>query len=286
MRTIDECAEVDKLGEIDKITKGSNKLATQRGTMMASRSGWVGVALLWCATVTSAQEPPAAGAISGALGYPSEELPAMRVYAIPVEGKARYLVETQAKQSQFTVNGLPAGEYFVVAYVSPKPGEPGDRGAWTRFVQCGMKVTCTDHALVPVSVAAGKTTGGVYVADWYVPAGAFPAEAVTHQRGTASGECEGKGSQLELDACNSQRYEATDKSLNAEYRRVLGTLDQFPACKDRLKKAQLAWIKFRDDHCAYDGATGYKGRTTECLGELTRQRVDYLKQQAVELCNP
>lgn len=252
---------------------------------MVSRSAWSGLVLMWCCQLALAQEPRA-GAIAGVVGYPSEELPAMRVYAVPVEGSARYLVETKPKQAQFTINGLPAGEYFVVAYVSPRPGEAGERGAWTRFVQCGMKVTCTDHALVPVSVAAGKTTGGVYVADWYVPAGAFPLEPVVGSRRPVPGDCEAKGSQMETDACNRLAHEVADNLLNIEYRRVIGTLEKFPACRDRLKNAQLAWIRFRDDHCAYDGATGYKGRTTECLAEVTRQRVDYLKYQSVELCNP
>jgi hypothetical protein len=44
-------------------------------------------------------------------------------------------------------------------------------------------------------------------------------------------------------------------------------------------------VKFRDDHCAYEGAITDKGRTVRCLRELTIPRTAYLERQSGERCN-
>ena len=50
-------------------------------------------------------------------------------------------------------------------------------GGWTMFVTCGMTAQCLQHDLLPVTVFAGKVTGGIRLEDWYASAGSFPAEA-------------------------------------------------------------------------------------------------------------
>ncbi len=97
----------------------------------------------------------------------------MHVYALALSGTAHDETATPQGQSRFRIDRVPAGSDYVVAYTQE---EPRISGGWSRAVPCGLKATCTDHALLPVTVAAGRTASGIRVADWYAPSGAFPAE--------------------------------------------------------------------------------------------------------------
>ena len=55
-----------------------------------------------------------AGTISGALGYPSEFLPAQAVYAIATDGTRFYRVESVVGQQHYKMVSVPAGDYFVL----------------------------------------------------------------------------------------------------------------------------------------------------------------------------
>jgi len=132
------------------------------------------VALLLAGSV--AQAGAGTGIIEGTIGYPSEELPAMRVYAVPLEvGPARW-VETGPGATRFAIPDLVPGGYHVVAFPVDE-GDAGMAGGWTNFVTCGMTAQCLQHDLLPVSVTAGKTTTGIRIEDWYASPGSFPAEA-------------------------------------------------------------------------------------------------------------
>ncbi len=235
----------------------------------------------------AAMAQPQRGSISGVVGFPSEEIPALRIYAIAVDGKSHYSVASARKQPKFSIRDLPPGQYFVVAYPVAKGDTPAEAGGWTRFVQCGMSVQCKDHSLVPVTVTAGGTATGVNVADWYAQAGSLPPEpARVAPKAAPAGDCAARGSQLEEDACNLKANEAADKVLNREYQRLIVDLAKAPTCRNQMRDAQRAWIRFRDEHCRYEGGTGPKGRMTQCLRELTEQRADYLQRQTPDLCNP
>jgi hypothetical protein len=123
------------------------------------------------------QTQTANGTIEGSIGYPSEEIPAMHIYAIPLDGggSARK-IETRRSQTSFSIPGLPAGRYHVIAYPVGE-GEGGMAGGWTVFVTCGMTAQCLQHDLLPVTVLAGKVTGGIRLEDWYGSADSFPPEA-------------------------------------------------------------------------------------------------------------
>ena len=227
------------------------------------------------------------GSISGVVGFPSEEIPALRIYAIAVDGKAHFSATSARKQSRFSIKDVPAGQYFVVAYPVAKGEAPVEAGGWTRFVQCGMNANCKDHALVPVTVTAGQVATGVNVADWYAQAGTFPPEPAQKPKpSAASADCASMKSQLEEDACNLKAHEAADKVLNREYQRLIVDLAKAPTCRNQLRDAQRAWIRFRDEHCRYEAGTGPKGRMTQCLRELTELRAGYLQRQTPDLCNP
>ncbi len=111
------------------------------------------------------------GAIRGQLAYPSEEIPALTLYARnTVTGKIVSL-NTTANQNNYLV-WAPAGTYEVFAYL--QKGSDSLSGAYTHFVVCGGSQSCTDHALLPVTVAAGAVTDDVNLTDWYAPEGIVP----------------------------------------------------------------------------------------------------------------
>jgi hypothetical protein len=146
---------------------------------MISRHSLLGVAL--CAALLFSAGPgetqSATGSIEGSIGYPSEEIPAMHIYAIALDGggPARK-VETSRAQTSFSIPNLPPGRYHVIAYPVGE-GDAGMTGGWTNFVTCGMTAQCLQHDLLPVTVVAGKATAGIRIEDWYANPGSFPTEA-------------------------------------------------------------------------------------------------------------
>ncbi len=135
--------------------------------------------------LTTAEEiPPAAlpGGVSGALSYPSEFIPPLRVVAFRLEngqpnGEFNFIM-TSENQSTYQIDGLEPGQYWVVAYTIPAgEGIPqGLAGGFSHAVPCGLSVDCGDHSLITVEVQAGQLTGGVDPVDWYVPEGTFPQD--------------------------------------------------------------------------------------------------------------
>jgi hypothetical protein len=99
------------------------------------------------------------------------------------DGKA-YFVDTALNQTEYFID-VPAGTYYVVSY--PHEGVPGNTGqvdsytlgggpfagGYTQMVPCGLDVSCDDHTLIQVTVAAGQNVV-VDPADWYAPEGTFP----------------------------------------------------------------------------------------------------------------
>ncbi len=219
------------------------------------------------------------GGISGALRFPSEEIPPLRIHVLAADGTSVRSIAIPRKATEYVIEALPPGEYRVMAYTD----DPANTGSWTRFVTCGMKATCKDHSPIPVRVTAGRTTSGIDIADWYAPDGTFPSEP---QAAGGDSDCSGRKSQLEEDACHLAAYEGADRRLNEAYGRIMAAWGPFPTCQEKLRDAQRAWIRFRDAQCAYEGAAGYKGRTTECLRELTEERVRRLGQPPPEDCRP
>lgn len=111
-----------------------------------------------------------AGAITGNLSYPSEGIPPLKVVAFDVGTQTPVTsVDTVAGQTTYSLP-VPPGIYFVVAYTLD--GQLA--GGYTKAVQCGLSVECTDHSLLPVPAAHGIAMDGIDPADWYAPAGSFP----------------------------------------------------------------------------------------------------------------
>lgn len=114
---------------------------------------------------------PATGSVSGSLSYPSEFIPAMQIVFFNVNDPSQWwYLSTAENTSVYQFDGLPAGTYYVVAYVAG--GDYG--GGYTQAVPCGISVNCNDHSLIPVVVTGGQVTVGVDPQDWYAPEGTFP----------------------------------------------------------------------------------------------------------------
>ncbi len=111
------------------------------------------------------------GIIKGTLGYPSEGIPPLEIYAISSTDDSKYFfIKTAQNQNSFEIEDVDPGTYYVLAYA-----ESNFAGGWTKAVPCGLTVDCNDHSLIEVEVKAGKTASGIEVKDWYAPENTFPS---------------------------------------------------------------------------------------------------------------
>ena len=142
-------------------------------------------------TVTPTAPPTAAasGVLTGSLGYPSEFIPPLTVYAISVADQRvffsvdtpRYPLATNTPpRPSYTMTGVAPGTYYVLAYRNDNVNvEAKDApGVYSQYVlQClqpnaagstpAPGCSSSDHSLVPVTVRAGETVPRIDVTDWY-----------------------------------------------------------------------------------------------------------------------
>jgi hypothetical protein len=133
------------------------------------------------AATTATQSPPTShlaapsGSIAGRAGYPSEGVPPMTIYAIPVAGSGStlYTSQTIKNQGNYTIVNVPAGTYEV--YAAPSGALAGTHfmAAYTKDVPCGYSTTCTDHSVIPVVVRPGQAVTGIDPDDFYAPPDSF-----------------------------------------------------------------------------------------------------------------
>lgn len=121
------------------------------------------------ATGNAGSSAPHGGArLSGRVGYPSEELPAMRVCAIAVEDPGLGYCTMTAKNAPHYDLAVPAGSWWLLAWPQDT-GTAGDPGLLSAASEClGSGGTgCDDHALFVLTVAAGEHREGLDINDWY-----------------------------------------------------------------------------------------------------------------------
>lgn len=117
-----------------------------------------------------------AGSISGQLTYPSEAIPPLRIVAVNIDTGEFFSTEV-VSDGYYSLYGLPAGKYHVLAYLIDKSGvDPNLAGGYSQFVLCGYSTACSDHTLVDVTVAVNRTTPDINPGDWYAPPGIFPKD--------------------------------------------------------------------------------------------------------------
>lgn len=121
-----------------------------------------------------------------------------------------------------------------------------------------------------------------------VPAG------MTHAQEDPAVDCSQAMTQMEMNICADRDYQAADKELNLVYRQAMTQqrlVDKDAAAMgpdyvgavDALKKAQRAWIDYRDGHCEGMGFTVLGGSMrpmvySGCLETLTRNRTKELRE--------
>lgn len=103
--------------------------------------------------------PAPMGGIAGQVGQG-----AMKIGAFPVGSDAVYRLELPSGQTAYQLEGLPPGQYHVLAFATPGMAAPFPI-SYTQYVVCGMGANCTDHSLAVVTVTAGKVTANVDLLD-------------------------------------------------------------------------------------------------------------------------
>ena len=114
-------------------------------------------------------------------------------------------------------------------------------------------------------------------------------------------DCENAMTQSDINICANQDYAAADKELNAVYRttmtamqatdKELGEIDQnYVGAVEALKKAQRAWIGYRDGQCELAGFEARGGSmepmlVSGCLADVTKKRTADLKSLTEGLGN-
>jgi uncharacterized protein YecT (DUF1311 family) len=94
--------------------------------------------------------------------------------------------------------------------------------------------------------------------------------------------CKYDGSQQEMNACAVRDYEAADRLLNQEYRKIMGGLT--PAKRQTLLREQRAWLQKRDPDCRVDAGPMDQGGSSwpleyfGCLKSATELRTKELGQ--------
>lgn len=95
-------------------------------------------------------------------------------------------------------------------------------------------------------------------------------------------DCKRAVTQGDMNACAAQSFNKADAALNAAYKQLMAKLDK--ADQASLKKAQRAWLQYRDLQCAFN-ASGSEGGTVHpmvvagCREALTKAQTAVLKAQ-------
>jgi hypothetical protein len=135
-----------------------------------------------------AQSPSVhAGAIEGAVAFPSRLVPSLTVYAWNLDTLRIHSVQLERGRASFSID-VPAGRYWV--FLAPnEPGAPNIYGAYTQYSLCAahdVQGKCDDHALIPVSVSDAAARAAVTIDDWYLTDDV--AAQIDRIRGIAAGD--------------------------------------------------------------------------------------------------
>jgi|HubBroStandDraft_6_1064221.scaffolds.fasta_scaffold139600_4 uncharacterized protein YecT (DUF1311 family) len=99
--------------------------------------------------------------------------------------------------------------------------------------------------------------------------------------GTAMAQCEEKRTTLDISQCLSGELKKADAELNRTYEQTLKRVKASDA--DLLKKAQRAWMEYREAHCQaefelWDGGTGGQIALPQCKLTLTKRRITEIQE--------
>ncbi len=108
------------------------------------------------------------------------------------------------------------------------------------------------------------------------------------QRRAAKGPCDDPQSQVEMNTCAREKFKAADAELNRVYNRLVSLLGDNEAQREKLKAAETAWLKYRDDNCEYeasffDGGSMRPLILSSCFERMTKARTAELRGQIKEM---
>jgi uncharacterized protein YecT (DUF1311 family) len=96
--------------------------------------------------------------------------------------------------------------------------------------------------------------------------------------------CQNATTTVEMKECASADLQKADKALNTTYKKLMAKLDEI--AKEKLKKAQKAWIVYRDANAEFSademrGGTGegllYMSTVTQMTEQREKELAQYLK---------
>ena len=106
--------------------------------------------------------------------------------------------------------------------------------------------------------------------------------AAPAQKRAQKGACDDPQSQAEMNICADERFRAADAALNRVYGQLAAKEEGDSRAK--LKAAEVSWLKYRDDNCAYEAASFEGGSMqplirSSCLERMTKARTAELREQ-------
>ncbi|MBP1848689.1 lysozyme inhibitor LprI family protein [Rhizobium halophytocola] len=122
------------------------------------------------------------------------------------------------------------------------------------------------------------------------------ADGPAYSDDTPEVDCDNANTQMEMNICAGEDYDAADADLNAQWkitRKAMADIDadidepDDQGAEKALLAAQRAWIQYRDGQCEAV-AFGYYGGSMRpmveqsCLADLTRKRTEELKAMIEE----
>jgi uncharacterized protein YecT (DUF1311 family) len=109
----------------------------------------------------------------------------------------------------------------------------------------------------------------------------------------APADCGNAATQMDMNSCSDQDYQAADAELNAQYKKTRAAMlevdkgldGSLRGAEKALLAGQRAWIDYRDGECEAEGFQARGGSmepmlVSGCKATLTRARTKELKQLA------
>jgi uncharacterized protein YecT (DUF1311 family) len=87
--------------------------------------------------------------------------------------------------------------------------------------------------------------------------------------------CDNPQYQMEMNDCSALDYQRADEALNTTYNTLIAVMPE--PQREKLVRAELAWIEFRDATCEFERSQ-YEGGSIEpliynsCMAELTQEQ--------------
>jgi len=95
-------------------------------------------------------------------------------------------------------------------------------------------------------------------------------------------DCDGRGSQTDLNLCAGENFKQADAKLNAFYAKLQKKISA--AGQSKLREAQKSWLAYRDAQCAFETLGTIDGSihsmvVAQCLTDVTEQQTKRLQHQ-------